>query len=95
MRFIWNFQISDPPKFLIGYNKQVLVHYTIILTWQHFNNFYILMLGRLLGGIATSILYSAFESWMVYEHHKVGGAREVISLKKKLFELYFGILRGE
>lgn len=53
------------------------------------------MLGRLLGGIATSILYSAFESWMVYEHHKVGGAREVISLKKKLFELYFGILRGE
>lgn len=54
------------------------------------------MLGRLLGGIATSILYSAFESWMIYEHHKVGGAREVISLfKKKLFELFFGILRGQ
>ncbi|XP_048739723.1 molybdate-anion transporter-like isoform X2 [Ostrea edulis] len=39
---------------------------------KHFNNFYILMLGRLLGGIATSILYSAFESWMVNEHHKRG-----------------------
>jgi len=29
------------------------------------------MVGRLLGGIATSILYSAFESWVIYEHHKV------------------------
>lgn len=47
------------------------------------------MLGRLLGGIATSILYSAFESWMIYEHHKVGGAREVISLLKKNYLNYF------
>ena len=39
--------------------------------FQHFNNFSILMVGRLLGGIATSILYSAFESWVIYEHHKV------------------------
>lgn len=29
------------------------------------------MVGRLLGGVATSILYSAFESWLVYEHNKV------------------------
>lgn len=39
---------------------------------KHFNNFWILMLGRLLGGTATSILYSAFESWLVYEHNKRG-----------------------
>ncbi|KAJ8301979.1 hypothetical protein KUTeg_020966 [Tegillarca granosa] len=39
---------------------------------KHYNNFNILMLGRLLGGIATSILYSAFESWMVCEHFKRG-----------------------
>ncbi len=39
--------------------------------FQHFNDFWILMVGRLLGGIATSILYSAFESWLVYEHNKV------------------------
>lgn len=45
---------------------------------KHFNNFYILMLGRLLGGIATSILYSAFESWMVYEHHKRGFDQEAL-----------------
>ena len=30
------------------------------------------MLGRLLGGIATSILFSAFESWLVFEHNKRG-----------------------
>ncbi|XP_052780126.1 molybdate-anion transporter-like [Mya arenaria] len=39
---------------------------------KHFNNFWILMLGRLLGGTATSILYSAFESWLVFEHNKRG-----------------------
>ena len=39
---------------------------------KHFGNFWILMIGRVLGGTATSILYSAFESWLVYEHHKRG-----------------------
>ncbi|BFZ08258.1 hypothetical protein BsWGS_11297 [Bradybaena similaris] len=39
---------------------------------KHFGNFWILMIGRLLGGTATSILYSAFESWLVYEHNKRG-----------------------
>lgn len=34
-------------------------------------NFYVLLLGRLLGGISTSLLFSVFESWMIYEHHKV------------------------
>ncbi|XP_038062022.1 molybdate-anion transporter-like [Patiria miniata] len=43
--------------------------YALACVTKHFNNFYILMIGRLLGGTATSILYSAFESWLVYEHH--------------------------
>lgn len=38
---------------------------------KHFNNIYILMFGRVLAGISTSILYSAFESWLVYEHKNV------------------------
>ncbi|VDL80621.1 unnamed protein product [Nippostrongylus brasiliensis] len=37
---------------------------------KHFASMEILMIGRFLGGIATSILYSAFESWVVYEHIK-------------------------
>ncbi|GFO21247.1 molybdate-anion transporter-like isoform x1 [Plakobranchus ocellatus] len=48
------------------------VLYGLTCLTKHSSNFYVLMFGRLLGGIATSILYSAFESWLVYEHHKRG-----------------------
>jgi len=43
----------------------------LIFTVQHFNIFAVLLAGRLVGGIATSILCSNFESWLVCEHHKV------------------------
>lgn len=38
--------------------------------------FWILMFGRILGGIATSLLFSAFDAWMVTEHkrHKFSDA---------------------
>ena len=35
-----------------------------------FNDFYILLLGRILGGIGTSLLTTTFESWMVAEHQR-------------------------
>ncbi|CAK9162112.1 unnamed protein product [Ilex paraguariensis] len=35
------------------------------------------MLGRILGGIATSLLFSAFESWLVAEHNK--DAQKIVS----------------
>ena len=34
--------------------------------------FAVLLVGRLFCGVATSLLYSAFESWLVAEHFKVG-----------------------
>ena len=34
----------------------------------HFPDFYLLLLGRFLSGIATAILFSSFESWMIKEH---------------------------
>ena len=34
--------------------------------------YWTLMLGRFLSGVSTSLLFSAFESWMVCEHHKQG-----------------------
>lgn len=46
---------------------------------KHFASFWILMLGRLLGGIATSILFSAFESWLVFEHNKRGFADALLA----------------
>ena len=36
------------------------------------NNFWVLFLGRVLGGIATSLLCTCFESWMVAEHRAKG-----------------------
>ena len=37
-----------------------------------FPDYNILLLGRALSGISTSLLFSVFESWMVCEHHKQG-----------------------
>jgi len=35
-------------------------------------DFTVLLIGRLLAGIATSLLFSTFEAWMVFEHFKNG-----------------------
>mmetsp|Transcript_10518 Transcript_10518/g.11339 ORF Transcript_10518/g.11339 Transcript_10518/m.11339 type:complete len:455 (+) Transcript_10518:69-1433(+) len=35
-------------------------------------SYWVLMLGRFLSGISTSLLFSVFESWMVCEHFKQG-----------------------
>ncbi|EFN51339.1 hypothetical protein CHLNCDRAFT_33124, partial [Chlorella variabilis] len=48
------------------------VTYTLGCFTKHFNNFWILAGGRVLCGIATSLLFSAFESWLVAEHFKRG-----------------------
>jgi len=47
-----------------------LVIEVVVNIFEHFNNFPLLMLGRVLGGISTSLLFSAFETWMVTEHRK-------------------------
>uniref|UniRef100_A0A7E4W915 Molybdate transporter 2 homolog n=1 Tax=Panagrellus redivivus TaxID=6233 RepID=A0A7E4W915_PANRE len=56
------------------------VFYGIGCVTKHFGNFWILMSGRLLSGIATSILFSAFESWLVYEHNKRGFSDSQLSI---------------
>eukprot|EP00903_Cladosiphon_okamuranus_P018949 g17426.t1 len=44
----------------------------VINALEHVADMRLLLLGRLLGGISTSLLFSAFESWMVSEHRKQG-----------------------
>lgn len=39
---------------------------------EHIPDMRLLLLGRVLGGISTSLLFSAFESWMVSQHRKQG-----------------------
>jgi len=60
------------------------------------------MLGRILGGIATSLLFSAFESWLVAEHFKVQFTLYArIEEQQKIqwllhcsIDLFFNFLRG-
>jgi len=44
--------------------------YSISCITKAYNNFNVLLFGRILGGVATSLLFSVFEAWMVYEHNK-------------------------
>lgn len=44
------------------------VLYIVSCMTKHFKSYSILMLGRVTGGIATSMLFSCFECWMVSEH---------------------------
>ena len=44
----------------------------VINLLEHVPNMPTLMVGRVLGGMSTSLLFTAFESWMVSEHRKRG-----------------------
>jgi len=51
----------------------------IINCLEHSTDFTILLVGRVLGGISTNLLFSAFESWMTTEHRKRGFPEEWLS----------------
>lgn len=53
--------------------------YSISCITKLFNNFQLLLLGRILSGIATSLLFSSFESWMLSEHSSREFPPELIS----------------
>lgn len=71
--FFGTFVASLADKY--GRRKNAIVYsvaYILSCATKHSSNFWALLLGRLLGGIAYSILFSAFESWMVFEHNARG-----------------------
>ena len=47
-----------------------VITYSLGCMTKHVNSFWVLFGGRVLCGISTSLLYSAFESWLVAEHFK-------------------------
>jgi MFS transporter, MFS domain-containing protein family, molybdate-anion transporter len=51
----------------------------IINILEHSHDFGVLLFGRVLGGVSTNLLFSAFESWMATEHRKRGFPEEWIS----------------
>ena len=46
--------------------------YTFSVTMKHCRHFYVLLLGRVGGGVATSLLFSVFESWLICAHGERG-----------------------
>ncbi|XP_074317667.1 uncharacterized protein LOC141653721 [Silene latifolia] len=56
------------------------ITYILSCVTKHSPQYRILMVGRILGGIATSLLFSAFESWLVAEHNKRGFEQQWLSL---------------
>ncbi|KAH9724283.1 Major facilitator superfamily domain-containing protein 5 [Citrus sinensis] len=54
--------------------------YILSCITKHSPQYKILMIGRILGGIATSLLFSAFESWLVAEHNKRGFEQQWLSI---------------
>ncbi|KAJ1632351.1 hypothetical protein T492DRAFT_591178 [Pavlovales sp. CCMP2436] len=48
------------------------VLYILSCMTKHYKDYSMLMLGRVLGGVATSLLFSTFESWLVCEHNARG-----------------------
>mmetsp|Transcript_26960 Transcript_26960/g.40502 ORF Transcript_26960/g.40502 Transcript_26960/m.40502 type:complete len:510 (+) Transcript_26960:218-1747(+) len=48
----------------------------IINILEHYHDFTTLLIGRVLGGISTNLLFSAFESWMTTQH-RINGFPEV------------------
>ena len=59
---------------------------------KHVNNFNVLLAGRILGGVATSILYSAFETWMISEHKSTAYPDDWLSHTFTTMTLWDGIL---
>jgi len=55
------------------------ISYSLACITKLFPSFTILLAGRILAGISTSLLFSSFESWMVYEHFKRGYSEEKLS----------------
>ncbi|MCL7032428.1 hypothetical protein MKW94_024271 [Papaver nudicaule] len=56
------------------------ITYILSCITKHSPQYKVLMVGRILGGIATSLLFSAFESWLVAEHNKRGYEQQWLSL---------------
>jgi len=69
------------------------VIYTFCCLTKLSPNFWWLFVGRLFGGIATSMLFSTFESWYVYEHsERHGFPSEWIGITFSITTFWNGII---
>ena len=64
----------------------------IINTMEHSADMRVLLFGRFLGGISTSILFVSFESWMVTEHRSRGFPDQWMSSTNAWAQIGNGVL---
>lgn len=63
----------------MGRKKGILIYCVlevIINILEHFPNFWLLWVSRIMGGVSTSLLFTAFEAWMVSAHRRQGFPEE-------------------
>ena len=56
--------------------KLYCVFYGISCLTKHSSAYRVLFVGRVVGGVSTSILHSAFESCMVHKHRRAAWPQE-------------------
>jgi predicted MFS family arabinose efflux permease len=75
--------LSDQLQINSNGRKKLCLLFTLLYSTFCFivmsKNFYILLFGRILSGISTSLLFSVFESWMVSEHYSRGFHQSLLS----------------
>jgi len=75
----------------LGRKKACLLYafcYGITVLCHHFNNVFIIGVGRCFAGIATALLYCAFESWMIAAHNDKGYPGQLLG---STFNLAWGL----
>lgn len=63
----------------MGRKKGILIYCVlevIINLLEHVPNFWLLWVSRIMGGVSTSLLFTAFEAWMVSAHRRQGFPEE-------------------
>lgn len=73
--------VHSPWDICSGRRKACLLYvfsYSLSCLTKYSGDYWILLLGRLLGGIATSLLFSAFEAWLVAEHVSRGYSESLL-----------------
>jgi len=69
-----------------GRKKSCMLYFLLSIlscSTKRSNSYTILVFGRILGGIASSILMTSFESWMISAHEKMGFPRSWLNLTFK------------
>ena len=82
----------------VGLRLMILVGYCVVYflacVTKHFSALPLLYLGRILGGTATSVLFSCFESWLVAEYMAHGQGSKAIGIALSRMYLVNGSVGG-